>query len=270
MLSPVPAADRFGSRTNPWAIGTAALVNVGIVALLLSIGLRSFTVHAPAPPHASPLTIDDLSSLIPHLAGGQGGGTHDAADASRGHLPLIEKAPLAPPQIPVLDHPKLAVDSAMTAPPNLKLPDDPSLINIGLPHSSNITVVSGGPGTRSGIGSGEDGGAGPGHGTQGFGPGNGDSVYLPGGNVSAPIPLFTPEAEFTDEARRQKFQGMCLISVIIDAQGNPQSPRVIRPLGMGLDENALNAVRRYRFKPARRLGIPVASRTTVAVNFRLF
>ena len=64
----------------------------------------------------------------------------------------------------------------------------------------------------------------------------------------------TPEAEFSDEARRAKYQGVCLISLIVDAQGNPQNPRVIRALGMGLDEKALEAVRKYKFKPAMKDG----------------
>jgi TonB family protein len=94
---------------------------------------------------------------------------------------------------------------------------------------------------------------------------------VPGrGGVSQPIPIFTPEAEFSDEARRQKYEGVCMISVIIDAQGNPQSPRVVRRLGMGLDEKALAAVMKYRFKPARKDGRPVAVRISVMVNFRLF
>ena len=66
-------------------------------------------------------------------------------------------------------------------------------------------------------------------------------VYRIGGGVSAPVPIFTPEAEFSDEARRAKYQGVCLISLIVDAQGNPQNPRVVRPLGMGLDEKELEA-----------------------------
>jgi TonB family protein len=61
-----------------------------------------------------------------------------------------------------------------------------------------------------------------------------------------------------------------MISVIIDAQGNPQSPRVVQHLGMGLDEKALQAVTKYRFKPARKDGKPVAVRISVMVNFRLF
>ena len=81
---------------------------------------------------------------------------------------------------------------------------------------------------------------------------------------------FTPEAEFSDEARRAKYQGVCLISLIVDAQGNPQNPRVVRPLGMGLDEKALEAVRKYKFKPAMKGGTPVPVMMSIEVNFRLY
>jgi TonB family protein len=80
----------------------------------------------------------------------------------------------------------------------------------------------------------------------------------------------TPEAEFSDEARRNKYQGICMISVIVDARGYPRNLRVIRSLGMGLDEKALEAVQRYRFKPAMKDGKPVAAMISVMVNFRLF
>ena len=88
--------------------------------------------------------------------------------------------------------------------------------------------------------------------------------------MSQPIAIFTPEAEFSDEARRQKYQGVCLISLIIDTQGNPQNLRLVQHLGMGLDEKALEAVHKYRFKPARKDGKPVPVRISVMVNFRLF
>jgi TonB family protein len=80
----------------------------------------------------------------------------------------------------------------------------------------------------------------------------------------------SPEAEFSDEARRNKYQGICLIAMIVDARGYPQNPRVIRSLGMGLDEKALEAVQRYRFRPAMKDGKPVAAMISVQVDFRLF
>ena len=180
---------------------------------------------------------------------------------------------MAPVQQPLLDHPKLAVENAVAVPPEIKLPDN-SLPMIGLHESPNVTLMSGGQGTHAGIGTGSDGGVGPGHGP-GWGPGSnggaGNGPYTPGiGGVTQPVPIFTPDAEFSDEARRQKYEGVCEISVIIDAQGNPQNPRIVRRLGMGLDEKALEAVMKYRFKPAKKDGRPVAVRIAVLVNFRLY
>jgi TonB family protein len=82
--------------------------------------------------------------------------------------------------------------------------------------------------------------------------------------------MVSPEAEFSEEARRQKYQGICVVSIIVDAHGVPQSARVTRSLGMGLDEKALEAVRSYRFRPAVKDGKPVASYVSVEVNFRLY
>ena len=77
-------------------------------------------------------------------------------------------------------------------------------------------------------------------------------------------------AEFSDEARRNKYQGVCMISLIVDAQGIPRNPVVIQPLGEGLDEKALEAIPRYKFKPGMKNGRAVATRVVVEVNFRLF
>ena len=60
-----------------------------------------------------------------------------------------------------------------------------------------------------------------------------------GRGITPPVPLNTVVAEFSDEARRNKYQGECLVSMIVDVHGNPQNPRVIRALGMGLDRRPL-------------------------------
>jgi TonB family protein len=91
-----------------------------------------------------------------------------------------------------------------------------------------------------------------------------------GGGISAPVLLNSVVAGYTDEARRAKYQGVCQVSVIVDAQGNPQNPHVLRGLGMGLNAKALEAVRKYKFKPAMMDGkMPVPVAITVEVNFRL-
>jgi len=103
------------------------------------------------------------------------------------------------------------------------------------------------------------------------GPKENAAVERVGGRVSSPVPILTPEAEYTDKARKAHYQGQCLIQLIVDQYGIPQNLRIVRPLGIGLDEKALEAVRRYRFTPAYKQEVgPVPVIITIAVNFRLY
>jgi periplasmic protein TonB len=265
------------AHTNPWSIGTSVAVNGGILALLLCIGLG----HKQPLPFHDPIghvNLRDFTLFAPSKAdlarGGGGGGANDLAAPMEGRNPQFNRTPIVPPQVQTLDNPRLALNPAIAVPPEVKLPDNPALPNLGVYRSSNTVVRANGPGGEAGIGSGKHGGDGPGDGP-GWGDGRDGSVghgpYTPGfGGVSAPVPLVSPEAEFSDEARRAKYQGVCVISVIIDAQGYPRNARVVHPLGMGLDEKALQAVGLYRFKPAMKDGRPVPVTITIAVNFRLF
>jgi TonB family protein len=145
---------------------------------------------------------------------------------------------------------------------------------IGMHESTNVTLASAGTGSGAGMGTGSGGGLGSGQGN-GYGPGYGGNVggglYRIGGGVSAPVVIHSVEAEFSDEARRAKYQGVCLISLIVDAQGNPQNIRIARALGMGLDEKAIEAIRQYKFKPAMKDGkTPVPVMITIEVDFRLY
>jgi len=259
------------THTNPLSIGTSLIINGSILLLLLCLGLG----HKTPLPLASPLGHVNLHDYTlfapPSTHGGNGGGNHDLLPAIEGRLPPFQRTPIVPPQVEALDKPILALNPAIAVPPDVNLPDNPTLPNLGVYRSSNTVVLSNGPGSDAGIGFGKRGGVGPGEGNTGWGPGRESGIYSPGVNgVSAPVPLFEPEAEFSDEARRQKYQGICTISLVVDAQGNPRNARVVHPLGMGLDEKALQAVQLYRFKPAMKDGHPVPVAITVAVNFRLF
>jgi TonB family protein len=124
-----------------------------------------------------------------------------------------------------------------------------------------------GTGSRCCIGAGYGNGLGPGT------DGNvGGGVRKVGDGVTAPKVIYSVDAEFSDEARRAKYEGAVLISLIVDAQGNPQSVRVVRSVGMGLDEKAMEAVRQYKFKPAvdQKSGKPVPVEISFLVNFRLY
>ena len=268
---PIPVPDRMAARTNPWAVGTATAVNGGILALAFLLGMKAAINHLSPPPIGSHVNISDLHLFAPAPArsadGGSGGGDHDLIAPSEGRNPKFASTPIAPPMVPLIQQPKLPAESAI----NIRLPDDSSMPNIGVHGSVNVTLVSNGPGSRSGVGWGANGGDGPGSGNRGWGPGSGDGVYsVNERGVIAPTLISAPEAEFSDEARRQKYQGVCMVALIVDTHGNPQNVHVIRALGMGLDEKAMEAIRQYRFKPGSKDGKPVPVQMNVRVDFRLF
>ncbi len=275
---PIPVPDLLAVKTNPWAVGTATVVNGAILAIVLFLGARAVIQKIQAPKQVTNIDVGNFDLAAPKSSqlagGGGGGGSHDIVDPIKGKLPKLEKAPVTPPMVPILDKPKLEVPSAIAVQQDIKLPDNPNMPNIGVTNSANVQLASNGQGTGGGMGTGSGGGLGSGTGN-GFGPGSGGNtgggIFRIGGGVSAPVPIVSPEAEFSDEARRAKYQGVCLVSLIVDAQGNPQNPRVIRALGMGLDEKALEAVRKYKFKPALKDGrTPVPVMITIEVNFRLY
>jgi periplasmic protein TonB len=274
---PIAVVDPMAVKANPWSFGTATAVNVAIIAFFIVLGLRKVIPAIVQPPvDTTPVDISDFKALAPKksiaMGGGGGGGSHDLVDASKGKLPKFEKQPITPPMVPVIEHPKLAVESAIAVQPDVKIPDT-NMPNIGVQNSTNVKLASNGQGGGGGMGTGTGGGLGPGNGN-GYGPGSngnyGGGVEHIGGGVSEPIPIFEPEAEFSDEARRAKYQGEVMVQIIVDALGHPQNAHVIRPIGMGLDEKAVEAAMKYKFKPAMKNGKPVPVYLTIAVNFRLY
>ena len=85
-----------------------------------------------------------------------------------------------------------------------------------------------------------------------------------------PRPIYTPEPEFSEEARRVKLQGEVTLLAVIGADGRPRNLAVVRSLGYGLDQRALDAVNTWRFEPARKDGHPVAVQMNIIVNFHLY
>jgi TonB family protein len=275
---PIPVPDRMAVKPNPWAIGISTGFNIALVALFILLGVKTIVNAVNKPPEtATNIDVGVWQPKAPKAGdsngGGGGGGDHNIVDPIKGHLPKIEKNPIVPPQVQTVDHPKIAMDAAIDVQKNITLPDNPLLPNIGVKSSTNVTLDSNGTGSRGGMGSGSGGGMGSGRGN-GYGPGEGGGggggLYHVGGGVSAPIVIHSVDPEFSDEARRSKYQGVCLISIIVDAQGNPQNPRVVRTLGMGLDEKALEAIKQFKFKPALKDGKPVPVPITVEINFRLY
>jgi len=92
--------------------------------------------------------------------------------------------------------------------------------------------------------------------------------YHLGGDVKPPILIYSAEPEFSEDARRAKKGGSVLVYLWVDAQGLPSHLRIVRGVGYGLDEKAVEAIRQYRFKPATLNGEPVTVDLNIEVNFQ--
>jgi protein TonB len=274
---PVAVKDIWSQNENKKFAGVGSLVVHGlIIALLILVGTNKVVQQKAK--EAVTLIAPDLAPYEPKaikkketMGGGGGGGDRSQLQASKGKLPKIAPRQFTPP-VAVINNPnpKLVVEPTIVVQPNAVLPNVNAL-NYGLPTAPS-GPPSNGTGSGGGIGSGKGGGVGPGSGA-GYGPGSGGGtgggVYKIGGGVSDPVPIFKPEPEYSEEARKAKFQGAVLLSIIIDENGHTRDVRVLRPLGLGLDEKAIEAVLKWRFRPSQKDGHPVAVTANVEVNFRL-
>jgi len=199
---------------------------------------------------------------------GGGGGNHDPLPASHSNLPKASLDPqLVPPTVIVpQEMPKLALEETVVVAPDIRLPQGGQ---IGDPMSQFSRALSNGPGGPGGIGTGCCDGVGPSTGP-GFGPG--PSGIYPAGKMGVTVPevIFNPEPSFSDEARKAKTQGRVMLLLVVGKDGRPYDVHVGQSLGMGLDEKAVEAVNRWRFRPASLNGQPVATQIAVEVDFRLY
>ncbi|HEY0795834.1 MAG TPA: energy transducer TonB [Acidisarcina sp.] len=277
--TPIPVKDLLAEKRRPLPI-FLSIATYAVLAGIFALLLYEARIHARAIIAKKPdVTNVDLKAYVPitpkaklEMGGGGGGGDRSLVQVSKGALPKFSTKQIVPPQILKVDNPKLAAEPTIIM-PKVKLPDA-NMPNIGLPSSTQVAMASNGTGTGGGMGSGIRGGLGSGTGN-GFGPGDGGGVggghYRAGvGGVSAPQVIYSVEPEFSDEARRAKYEGICNVTLIVDAQGNPQDVRVPQHLGMGLDEEAIKAVKQYKFKPAMYQGHPVPVPISVEVNFRIY
>jgi TonB family protein len=238
---------------------SSVLVHVGVVALLLFVG--SLKPVQKAMKEFVPIFAPDLKPLQPKPLPDQskgGGGSPQKIAATKGELPKVAPKSFIPP-IRTVDDPKISLTPTIVAPdlPNI------TAANYGDPLG-RMGIPSAGNGIGTGIGSGRGPGVGPGSGG-GFGGG----AYKIGGGVSAPVPVFRPEPEYSEEARKAKWQGAVLLQLVVDENGVPQEIKVVRSLGLGLDQKAIEAVQKWRFKPGLKDGKPVPVSANIEVNFRL-
>lgn len=275
---PVAVKDIWGgSAGNEKTAGfTSMMIHAAVLAVLFLLGTNETVqqvakeaVHLVAPVDLAPYQ-PTAAPQKQSMGGGGGGGNLSPLDASKGKLPKVAKQFVPPSAVVLNEDPKLIMEPSIEVQPNAVLPQV-ALNQLGDPLGLG-KIPSNGPGSGGGIGSGKGGGVGSGSG-RGVGPGSGGGigggVYRIGGGVSAPAVLAKVEPEYSEEARKAKFQGTVMLYIEVDENGKPKNLRVVRPLGLGLDEKAIEAVSRWKFRPGFKDGKPVTVAATVEVNFRL-
>ena len=265
----------YGRQKKSFMMSTG--FQAGVVVLLFTV-FSSRAVQQQVKQMTTLIMPVDVDPFIPKMApkkqtmgGGGGGGDRSPLPASKGRLPKVSLRQFTPPMAVVNNpNPKLTMEPSIIAPPDINLPQV-NMAQYGDPLAK-IGPPSNGPGSGGGIGSGSGGGVGSGKGG-GYGPGEGGGagggVFRVGGGVTAPALLYKVEPEYSEEARKAKYQGTVLLYIEVDPSGHATNIRVARSLGLGLDEKAIEAVRKWKFKPGYKDGKPVTVAATIEVNFRL-
>ena len=271
--TPVPVKDIWGFYGyNRAATPMSILVHVIIIALvLIPVGNKiaeTVKVHDPVylpSPYAFNLPPDTKKA-----GGGGGGGDRSKTPPPKGALPKLSMEQMAPPTVVIKNPaPKLPVEPTVIVPPQLTLPVD--IAHLGDPMGK-IDLPTNGPGFGGGIGTGSGGGVGSGKGG-GVGPGEGGGigggVFRVGGGVSSPELVYKVEPEYSEQARKAKFQGTVVLNLIVQKDGSVRDIKIVQSLGLGLDEKAIEAVKQWRFRPGERQGQAVDVSAVIEVTFRL-
>jgi TonB family protein len=273
--------EEIWSKSNKSGPG---LASIGIHVLVIVLALIPWGSPPPiaevtetavmlAPP--DPLILN-LPVLDEASGGGGGGGRMQPQPASLGNLPRAADKQLAPPDPELTKNPdpELIVEPTVVAPQLADLPRV-NLLNLGDPLGIP-GPPSAGPGFGGGIGTGRGRGVGEGDGPgvgEGSGGGFGGGVFRVGGGVSPPTIIHRVEPQYSEEARKARYQGTVVLEAIVRRDGTVDIIRVVRSLGFGLDENAIQALKQWRFRPGTRnvngTATPVDISLNIEVNFNL-
>jgi len=290
VLAGTAPGDRVLFRPAPYARPTRGLPVLGSggvhLAVLSAIVLAtSFGLAKPQ----GPAVADDHRDLglvyliSPGPGGGGGGGGHqelapppraERKDASLLHSPLpMRKPPVIVDPPPIVRHVDPPKPEPQVVAPIVAESNDPR-DRPGIPWTPASATVpdSHGPGLAGGTGTGQGTGVGEGQGA-GIGPGSGGGTgggpYRPGSGITAPSILREVKPDYTEEGRRRNIEGDVVLEIIVRSDGTVGNVKLLRGLGAGLDERAVDAVRQWRFNPAHRYGTPVDVIVEVAVEFKL-
>ena len=260
-----------GGYRHRTQVGAASLlIHAGVIGLLcvLASGSPPVSPIRQRPEHFTRL----VAPYLPRKPseGGGGGGGRSPLPATFGKTPRFARHQFVPPSPLTATEFKFLMEPTLVGPPDVHLP--PVDASLWGDRTALPGPPSPGPGCCGGIGSGGDGGIGSDRGP-GIGPGGRTgytNVFVPGiGGVSAPVPLYKVEPEYSEEARKAKFQGTVVLEIVIDERGYPTNFKILNPLGLGLDQKAVEAVKQWRFRPGMRNGKPVAVVARIDVSFRL-
>jgi periplasmic protein TonB len=258
--------------------GYSGLLSVGahvLGVLILIIPVATILRPIPTPTEITMLT--PPPPLIVHLpkndgrsGGGGGGGLKTPTPPSKGAPPRGADKQILPPMVEIKNlAPELVVEPTIVA-PQLAQIQLPTMV-FGDPNGV-VGPPSAGPGTGGGIGTGRGTGVGAGTGA-GLGPGTGGGVgggvFSVGGGVSEPVLTFQVQPEYSDDGRKGRVQGTVELLIVVKPDGLAQFEKVTKSLGYGLDQKAIEAVRKWKFIPGKKDGQPVATYVSVLVNFSL-
>lgn len=279
---PVKVKDIWSKDEN---FGWTQVISIGLHAVVIALLVIPLFTHILPPSteaknklDMTPLDISPYMTTLPAGAkkagGGGGGGDRSVTPPTKGKAPKFAYTQFTPPEATLKNPaPKLPMDPTLLGPPDLKVANPP-LPNLGDPMASTVNN-SGGPGGGGGIGTGTSGGIGSGSGA-GLGPGNtagtGGGDFRAGVNgVGSPVCIYCPPPEYSDEARKAKYQGTVLLDVTVTSDGRVINPFVIKGPGLGMEEKALAQVRNWKMRPALGpSGKPVNCRVQIEVTFHLY
>jgi protein TonB len=248
--------DRRDERKLGRAMGASMLVHGGLFAAIVAI----MTV-APAQLLIDTTPLEYKVAFLPEPGpGGGGGGSPAPAPPKPIEIPK-HTAPTAVP-IPVEKPPE------PTEVPKLVAPIETTSSTL-LQSSGNAAfslAAYGGGGSGGGVGSGSGNGVGP-----GTGGGFGGGAYRPGSGVTSPFPVNQVKPNYTSDAMRAKIQGSVELEVVVLEDGTVGQVRVTKSLDrtFGLDQAAMDAAKKWLFRPGTRQGVPVATIVTLILDFRL-
>jgi protein TonB len=277
---PIAVKDIWSKDTQFTRVQALSLAFHVIVVVLILLPFIHELMSPPLTNAKSNVEVTDISEYLKKLppsakpaGGGGGGGAHELLPATKGKAPKFAMTQFTPPKAITNPNAALKMTPTLLGPPDLNL-KQPDAKNWGDPLGK-VLNESNGSGGGNGIGSGNGTGVGSGNGA-GLGPGEGYGTGggVPGagtGGYGMPACVYCPQAEYSDEAVKAKYQGTVYLIATITAEGKATDIQVVKGMGLGLDEKAIAAVRTWRFTPARGPnGQPASVRQTIEVQFRLF